>query len=251
VTAARAGLPQAVAAEWTKLAGLRSTIGSALAVVALPPVLAVFVGVTGSLRPDDTVTGGSLTGGALVQLAAAVLGVLAVTAEYGTGTIRATLAACPRRTTVLAAKALVLAAVTVPLAAAGSAVAVLAGGALIDDSHPPGRAVPAVLGTALAVGAVALLGLALGTLLRHAAGAVAAALGVVLLPSLLAPLFGDLQRWVAGAGPVTVQQKLAQSSDATAEVAGSLGAWPSLGLLGAAVGVVLLAAGRSFARRDV
>ena len=245
----RAGLRQAVAAEWTKLVGLRSTVGTALTAALLLPALAVFVGATGSLQPDDTVVGGALTGGTLAQLAAAVFGVLVVTAEYGNGTIRATLAACPRRATVLAAKALVVVAVTVPLAAAGGTAAVLAGRAMIDG-HSPGRAVPAVIGSALAVGAVALLGLALGTLLRHGTGAVAAALGAVLLPSLLAPLFGDLQGWVAGAGPAAVLQKLAQSSDATSETAGSLGGWPSLGLLAAGVGALLLAAGHAFARRD-
>ena len=245
----RAGLRQAVAAEWTKLAGLRSTVGTALAVGLLLPAVGIFVGLTGSLQPDDTVVGGALTGGTPAQLAAGVLGVLAVTGEYGSGTIRGTLTAVPRRALVLAAKTLVLLGVTVPAAAAGGAVAVLAGHALIDG-HPPGRAAPAVLGTALAVGAVALLGLALGTLLRHGTAAVAAVLAVVLLPALLAPLFGDLERWVAGAGPAAVQQKLAQSSDAAADTAGSLGAWPSLGLLGAGVVVLLLAAARALATRD-
>src|SRR3712207_5621199 len=42
------------------------------------------------------------------QVTAVVLGALVVTTEYGTGMIRATLAATPRRGAVLAAKALVL-----------------------------------------------------------------------------------------------------------------------------------------------
>ncbi|MDN8763511.1 ABC transporter permease subunit, partial [Staphylococcus aureus] len=45
------------------------------------------------------------------QVCAVVLGALVVTSEYGTGMIRATLAATPQRGAVLAAKAVVLASV--------------------------------------------------------------------------------------------------------------------------------------------
>ena len=54
----------------------------------------------------------SLTGGVLAQLAIAVLGVLVITSEYGSGMIRTTFAAVPQRLTVLGAKATVFAAVT-------------------------------------------------------------------------------------------------------------------------------------------
>jgi hypothetical protein len=77
---------------------------------------------------------------------------------------------------------------------------------------------------------VSVLGLALGALLRHTAGAVLAVAAVALLPQLLAPLAGELRGWIAGAGPVTMLQKLAQSSDAAPAVAGGLGAVASPGL---------------------
>ena len=48
---------------------------------------------------------GSLTGTGVGQALAAILGALAVTGEYGTGMIRTTLAAVPRRTAMLTAKA--------------------------------------------------------------------------------------------------------------------------------------------------
>jgi ABC-type transport system involved in multi-copper enzyme maturation permease subunit len=54
----------------------------------------------------------SLSGFFLAQLAVGVLGVLAITSEYATGSIRATFAAIPQRRAVLAAKAVVLAAIT-------------------------------------------------------------------------------------------------------------------------------------------
>ena len=51
---------------------------------------------------------------------------------------------------------------------------------------------------------------------------------VLLLPSMLGPLLGGWERWVAGASPVAALQKLSQSSDAAPDAVGSLGAWPSL-----------------------
>lgn len=68
------------------------------------------------------------------------------------------------------------------------------------------------------------------TCLRHAVGAVVGVVAV-LLPSLFGPLFGDLQRWVAGATPTAALEKLTQTSDASPETVGSLGAWPSLALV--------------------
>jgi len=94
------------------------------------------------------------------------------------------------------------------------------------------------------------LGVALGALLRHTAGAVLTVAAVVLLPQLLAPLAGEWRGWIAGAGPVTVLQKLVQSSDAGPAVAGGLGAVASLGLLAGYTAATLLVAVLSFRRRD-
>lgn len=59
--------------------------------------------------------GDSFTGLVFAQLAFGVLGVLTIGTEYGTGMIRATLTATPRRGTVFTAKAVVLGAVTLRL----------------------------------------------------------------------------------------------------------------------------------------
>ena len=107
-----------------------------------------------------------------------------------------------------------------------------------------------MLGAAAAITAVGLLGLALGAVLRHTAGAVLAVAAVALLPQLLAPLAGDWRGWVAGAGPVAVLQKLAQSSDADPSVVGGLGAAASLAVLTGYAVAALLIAGVSFRRRD-
>jgi ABC-2 type transport system permease protein len=237
--------------EWTKARSARATIWTPVTMVVLVPALSVFVGATESLQPDDTVLGGSLTGAMLGLLVVGVLGVLVVSGEYGTGLIRFTFAASPRRGLVLAAKAVVVAVPVFVLSLLSCSVAYLIGRAMLaGQGYAEGTAMPALIGAALCFSVASLLGLALGALLRHSAGAITALTGLILLPGMLGPLFGDLQRWVAGASPVAVAQKLTQSSDASAEAVGSLGAWPSLWLLCGGVAVLLLLATVAVHRRD-
>jgi ABC-2 type transport system permease protein len=249
VSAPIAGLVPALAAEWIKATSVRSTIAAVVAAGAVLPVLAVVVGLTGSLQPDDTVIGASLTGGAVALIAAGVAGALVVTGEYSSGTMRVTLAARPDRATVLVAKAVVVGGLTLVSAAIGAAAAAATGHVLITG-HSSGDPAAGVVGAAAAVSAGSVLGVALGALLRHTAGAVLTVAAVALLPQLLAPLAGDWRGWVAGAGPVTVLQKIAQSSDAAPSVAGGLGAAASLVLLAGYTAAALLLAGLTFRRRD-
>ena len=101
--------------EWTKLRSLRSTVWTLLV------ALALMVGIGAALArvsADQYATladarahgfeavSVSLNGVTLAQLAIGVLGVLAVSAEYGTGMIRATLTVVPSRLPVLWAKLL-------------------------------------------------------------------------------------------------------------------------------------------------
>jgi ABC-2 type transport system permease protein len=246
-----AGFRQALAFEWTKFVSLRSTAWTAATVALVSVAGAVFVGLSGSLQPDDTVLGGSLTLSTGSLLAAGVLGALAVCGEYSSGTIGSTLAAVPRRGRVLAAKTALLAGVLYVTGLVSCALAYVIGGAILDDSYAQGQPLPALFGIAALFSAVGVLGLAIGTLLRHGAGAVVAVVAVVLLPALFGPLFGDLQRWIAGATPTAALQKLTQSSDATPQAMGSLGAWPSLALVTGYTVVALLAAAVLLRRRDV
>lgn len=104
--------------EWLKLRTIRSTgwillifaagmIG--LAILVLSQVHWAQMAPAERARFDPTDNG--FAGLALGQLAIGILGVLAVTSEFASGMIRATLAAVPRRPLVLAAKAAVLGAV--------------------------------------------------------------------------------------------------------------------------------------------
>jgi ABC-2 type transport system permease protein len=238
----RASYITAVRFEWTKFSTARSTVLTALALAAAFPLMAVIVGATESLQPDDTILGASLLGGAgLAQLTAAALGALVVTGEFRSGMIRTTLTACPRPLVVLVAKASVVAGVVFFVALPSGVAAFAIGRAMLDaDRYASGN--PALFGVVLAIAALGVLGVAIGTVVRQSAGAMAVVVAVVLLPGMVAPLLGGVEPWVGGASLNGVLQKMTQSSDATHEAVGSLGAWPSLAVVAAyTLGAVLLA----------
>ncbi|WP_230209078.1 ABC transporter permease subunit [Nostocoides sp. HKS02] len=129
-------------------------------------------------------TSRSLAGVFLAQLAIGVLGVLFVTGEYATGMIRATLAAVPTRLPVLWAKAIVFAAVTLVLTVPSTLAAFLIGQSIFTSKHlqasvgDPG-VLRAVVGAALYLTVVGLLGLALGAVLRNTAGGISTLFGLL------------------------------------------------------------------------
>ena len=117
----------------------------------------------------------SLLGVLFAQLVIGVVGVLAFSGEYGTGMIRATLAVVPSRLPVLWAKLAVLAGLVLPaslLCAAAdffTATALLSarGGSAISLTEP--GVLRTVIGASLYLTVVAVIGLALGALLRRTA----------------------------------------------------------------------------------
>lgn len=240
---------RALAAEWAKARTIRSTVGCLAGASVLVPVLAAFVGATGSLQPDDTVAGGSLTGVAVAQLLVGVFGTLVVTSEHTAGTVGLTYLAEPRRPRVLAAKALLVAAVTVPAGLVACATAYAVGAALLDG-YPRGDLAQALVGVPLCLAVSAVGGLALGAVVRRTAGAIAVLAAIVLVPPVVGPLLGGLRPWLVGATPPATLAKLSQTSDATAGAMGTLGGWPSLAALAAVTLAGLALAARVVDRRD-
>jgi ABC-type transport system involved in multi-copper enzyme maturation permease subunit len=121
-----------------------------------------------------------------------VLATLFITAEYRRGLIRTTFAASPRRGRVLAAKALVIAAVTFVAGLAGAAVALPLGAHVLRANgnaiYPASTLteVRLIVGTAALLALAAVLALAIGAILRRSAGAVTAVIAAIVLPYLLA-----------------------------------------------------------------
>jgi ABC-type transport system involved in multi-copper enzyme maturation permease subunit len=198
-----------VRAEWTKFRSVRSSRWS-LAVLAAVVVgaSALLAGVqhgdwtsmSGSDRHDlltDPVGNTLMQGMLWGSIVAAVLGVTVISGEYSTGAIRATTLAVPRRWRFLAAKAVVLAATVLIVSEVAAFVAfyvaraILARDVSMSLSH--GGTALAVVGVGLSVTVFALLAMAMGAVIRHTAGGVAAALGLVaIVPTLVAGLAGRL-----------------------------------------------------------
>jgi ABC-2 type transport system permease protein len=119
-----------------------------------------------------------------------------VTGAYATGSIRTSFVAVPRRLPVLWGKAIAYAMTILALCLPACLVAFLAGQSILSAEHldsglsQPGTA-RAVLGAALYLTAVGLLGLGLGALLRHTGGAIGALFGLLFAPQLVVGLLPE------------------------------------------------------------
>ncbi len=246
----RVGVLRAARAEWVKLRSLPSLALGVIVVAGIMPLMALIVAGTGSVADDDTVVGGSLTGATLALMAAACIGALLMAGEFTSGMIRITLCSIPRRGTLLAAKVVVIGGSLFAVGLAGAASAVAIGAAAMDPGHAPGEPLPATVGVACVSALVGVIGVALGSLLRSSAGAICASLAILLAPALLAPLFGDYERWVGGVTPTSVLEKITQTSDVSPASAGSVGGWPSLGILALATLAVVAASASALRCRD-
>ena len=187
-----------VRAEWTKLSALRSTWWCALIAVVL--IVGLGAAIAGSGTPYHVSAGNSAAGGITVsligilfaQLVIGMLGVLAFSGEYATGMIRATLAVVPARLPVLWAKLVVLAGLVLPvtvLAAVAEFFAATAlessrGGSAISLTDP--GVLREVVGSSLYLTVIAVIGLALGALLRRTAAGLSVFAAVFLVVPLVA-----------------------------------------------------------------
>ena len=168
-----------------------------------------------------------------------VIGVMFMTAEYRRGLIRTTLTASPRRGRVLAAKAIVAGAVIFAASLVATAIAIPLGEHLLRQNGNPIEPVSLLTGTRIVVGTAALLAvaavlaLAVGTLLRRSAGAVAAVIAGIVLPYLLAVLSGVLpvgaEEWLVRVTPAAgfaIQQSTPQYAQVTASYTPAAGYFP-------------------------
>ncbi|MEO8750920.1 MAG: ABC transporter permease [Allobranchiibius sp.] len=224
--------------EWCKLRSVRSTVWTAVFAVAANIVVAALAAifVPSHLSAHDKATLDSirvsLAGLHLSQIAFGVLGVLVITSEYGTGMIRTTLAAVPRRRTLLAAKAIVLAASALIVGTLACVAAYfvfqasLSGDSLRTDISDPG-VLRAVIGGGLYLTVLGLLGLGLGAVVRSSAGAIATLFGVLFIPTILAGILPQVwQNRIAGYLPMNAGDAIYSLRHET----GSLTPWVGFGV---------------------
>lgn len=195
--------------EWVKLVTLRSTAWCLAIVAALGIGIPALISLA---LPAASEAGGTTADGGYYNwmmattvplgfsvLVVAVLGCLVITGEYGTGMIRSTTAAVPRRVPVLLAKAAVIGIVvfvvglvTLLLGALASGLVLGGSGYTIDAGD--GRVWLTLLAAAAYPALVAVFAVGVGTLIRNSAGAIAAVLGLLLVVPTIVQLVGGLLR---------------------------------------------------------
>ena len=222
------------------------------------------------------------------QLIIAVLGALAITSEYSTGMIRTSLTAMPRRGTVYAAKLIVFSTVTLIVSMITSFVSFFVGQAAMSGSGvsaslfhsvtipanaimsapaggpgsgpptvtfsgttviSPGTVLTAIIGCALFVTVVALIAFALGAIIRHTAGAITAAIGLMFVLPIIIQVLPDHWRWdimrfFPDAAGRVLSVTIGQSTDHL------WSAWPQFGVTLIYAAVLLGAGAYLFRKRD-
>jgi ABC-2 type transport system permease protein len=261
----RQGWGGLLASDWTKIRSVRSTVWTLILFVVISVGLgALFTWLTVAnwsgpraaprdarvvLDPVGFILGAGL---GLGQLTLCVLGVLVISTEYSTGVIRASLLAVPRRLKMLTAKSVVFAAllfVVAEIVVFGSFFL----GAAILHSHVPvslsdHNVTRAVVGSGLYLTVLGLFSLAIGAIIRHTAGAITTAIGVVfVLPILSGLLPGSWGAHINGYLPEQAGVLIGQSQPAAGDV---LSAWEGFGVFCLWTAVLLAIAAYLLQRRD-
>lgn len=253
------GFGAALHAEWVKFWTVRSSRWSLVLLFVLGAGLTTLICWGGSRdlaagavmqAPETFITWGLL----FSQLTAVALGALVITSEYGTGMVRATLTAVPRRGRVLAAKAVVLSGVLF-VAGIVTAFAGYLGGNWFLDREGFGVALSddgvlrALAGNGLYLAGLGLFALGLGLLLRHTAAALTVGIALVLVVGNLAyALPGAWGEWVAKLMPGNAGGAVAQVFPFNGGAV--LAPWTGFGVFAAETAALLVAAALAFRHRD-
>ncbi len=259
-TTGRASFADALRSEFTKIRPTRSTYWTLLALV----VVTVGIGALASAgtashtqgldRASFDATQQSLAGLYVGQLVIAVLGALTITSEYSTGMIRTSLAVQPRRGVLFTAKAVVFAVISLVTGLVACFASFFIGQAILSSHHlnatlgQPG-VLRAVIGGALFLTACGMLAYGLGAILRHTAGAITAAIGLLFVLSILVNFLPqswqhNVDKWmpaIAGAQIWTTKNQVDSHM---------FTAWPGFAVLAAYAVVAMVAGLALFRTRD-
>jgi hypothetical protein len=178
--------------EWLKFRTIRSTTWTIVVILGLSVGIGALVcwaerqqWASQSLAEHVSFdpVGTSLAGFFFAEIAVGVLGVLVMSSEYASGSIRATLAATPERLVVLCAKALVTFLAILALGEVCAFSAFFVGQAILHGATPtatlssPGALRAVVLG-GLSLALLAVLGLGIATAVRHTAASITIYVGL-------------------------------------------------------------------------
>lgn len=251
----RYGLRQAIRSEAVKIRTLRSTAWTLLITVAGMTLVTIISTHSVLHKSPDWYQGfdptnQSLAGLLIGILTMGVFGIMVVTSEYASGTIRPSLSATPRRPLFLAGKAVVAGAGMLVIGEAlafgcfalGQAI-LSGGGAPSAHFGQPGVARAVIMSGAF-LALFGMLGMGLGVIVRNTAGAISTYVGVTfLLPLLLHQLAANPARY-------TPVQILANSVTVTVPEHFQVSATVGLLLMVAYAAAVLVAGAVMFMSRD-
>jgi ABC-2 type transport system permease protein len=254
----RPGFPDTLRAEWIKFWTVRSTFWSTAMLFILGAGLTALVcalaakdiasGAAGE-SPGSFVTWGMM----IAQVTAIVLGTLVVTSEYGTGMIRATLAATPRRGAVLAAKALVVSSTLFVVGTVTAFAGYFAGNWFLDREGvglalSDGGVLRSLFGSGLYMAGLGLFAAAVGLLVRHTAAVLSTVLGLVFVVGQMAWLLpGTWGEWVAKVMPGNSGAAVATPVAFNPDL---LSPWTGFAVFAAEVAVLMAVGLVVFRRRD-
>ena len=259
------GFGRLLLSEWTKIRSVRSTIWTLIIFVIVTIgfttlftwlTVANWNGPRAATRnatiiadPVSFILGAGL---GLGQLAIAVLGALLITTEYSTGVIRASLLAVPKRTPMLAAKAVIFAVLILVLGEIISFSAFFIGSSILHSHVPVSLSDPgvarAVTGSGLYLAVLGLFALAIGALIRHTAGGISTVIGVVfVLPILSGLLPGSWGAHINAYLPVQAGTLIGHAHQQASDL---LSPWEGFGVFCLWTAVLLVAAAYLLNRRD-
>jgi ABC-2 type transport system permease protein len=261
-----AGFGHLLAAEWTKIRSVRSTVWTLILFVVITIGLSALLSflITSSwtgphaasrdaqvtLDPVGFILGAGLN---LGQLTICVLGVLVISTEYSTGVIRASLLAVPRRLPMLAAKGVVLAGLLFVVAEVVCFCSFFLGSAILHSRVPvslsDNNVTRAVVGAGLALTVLGVFSMAIGGLIRHTAGAITTSIGIVFVLPILSGLLPS--SWGAHVNGYLPEQAASVVAQAHAPAGGNvLSAWQGFGVFCLWTAVLLVACAILLRRRD-
>ncbi|MCW2528144.1 MAG: transporter permease subunit [Pseudonocardiales bacterium] len=247
--------------EWTKLRTVRSTIWALLFTFTTMIGLGALLTALEASRWDRRTAGEvaafdpliySFAGVNLAQLSIGILGVLVMTSEYATGSVKLTMSATPQRALLLTAKVATFALVTVTISILSCGCTFAVGQAILGPEHggvsvTDPAALRAVIGAALYLTLIGTIAVGLGTLLRHTAGAVAVLVAILLvIPGLTQLLPAPWNQTVTKYLPSPAGEAMATYR----HFPNHLSAFGGLGVLIAYTAVTLALAGIVLVRRD-
>jgi ABC-2 type transport system permease protein len=255
-------LGRVIRSEWTKLWSLRSTRWSLLiAVLAQIGLGLLFAAITMAQwnhlnffqRLAFHSIDRSIAGYHLAQLAIGVLGVLVISGEYGTGQIRSSLLAVPKRLPVLWAKLLVFGSVTFVLILISALISFFGAQAIFTEHHVnvaigAPDALRSVIGAALYLTVTAVICTALGTIIRSTAGAISAYVGLLfVLPGVVALLPTSIDNSVSPYLPINAGTTVASAVNVGSGVSST---WGGFAFYCGYAAVLVLVAAMLLKRRD-